>query len=432
MKKKIFNNLILKILSIIVGVLVWIIVTNMNDPVMTRNISGIRVQVTDESVLTEQRKIYEVDSANMYTSVTVSGRRSYVNNLDADDFTATAPLSELSIVNAVPIYVTLNTAELRAEVTITKRADNITVNIENIIDKEYPISVEYTGQPADSYVCDTTKLAEETITVTAPESIHDMINRVTLPISVEGVTSDISDQYEPVLYTSNGRLIEKNSNISFSRKKVQATTTILKKKLVDLNFSVAGEPQDGYRFTDIQRERKQISLVGRENLIDSIDEIVIPASVLNIAGRSENLETTVNMENYIPEGTRIGSEEEKQVKVTVFIVEQEVKTLMLNPETDIKLINIPEGYLAKILSTSEIAVMIRGLDTDMEAITEMYMLDPTVDMAQAKSGENSMPVKFTLPDRIEQIGEITINVRLTEEQTEGTAANRTTVPEPEQ
>ena len=76
--------------------------------------------------------------------------------------------------------------------------------------------------------------------------------------------------------------------------------------------------------------------------------------------------------------------------------------------------------------------MIRGLDTDMEAITEMYMLDPTVDLAQAKSGENSMPVKFTLPDRIEQIGEITINVRLTEEQTEGTAANRTTVPEPEQ
>ena len=153
--------------------------------------------------------------------------------------------------------------------------------------------------------------------------------------------------------------------------------------------------------------------------------------MLNIAGRSENLETTVNMENYIPEGTRIGSEEEKQVKVTV-IVEQEVKTLMLNPETDIKLINIPEGYLAKILSTSEIAVMIRGLDTDMEAITEMYMLDPTVDMAQAKSGENSMPVQFTLPDRIEQIGEITVNVRLTEEQTEGTAANRTTVPEPEQ
>lgn len=44
MKKKIFNNIGLKILALLIAIIVWWVVMNIDDPLVKKTISGINVE----------------------------------------------------------------------------------------------------------------------------------------------------------------------------------------------------------------------------------------------------------------------------------------------------------------------------------------------------------------------------------------------------
>ena len=60
MKKALTNNLGLKILSLFVACAIWLMVVNIDDPVITATYSGVVVEVINGSSLTEKGKIYEI------------------------------------------------------------------------------------------------------------------------------------------------------------------------------------------------------------------------------------------------------------------------------------------------------------------------------------------------------------------------------------
>ena len=102
MKSRLTDNLILKILSVLMAILIWIVVLNINDPSKTRLISGIKVAVENESVITDNNQVYTITEGQLI-SVKVTGPRTIVDSLKADDFTATADFKDLSQADSVPI-----------------------------------------------------------------------------------------------------------------------------------------------------------------------------------------------------------------------------------------------------------------------------------------------------------------------------------------
>ena len=104
-KQILFHNLSIKLLSIIVAAIVWLLIMNIDDPYKTKSFV-VPVQTTNEEALHSVNKVYEVVEGNT-ANVSVRGKRSVVDNLEADDISATADLSELSSVNAVAIQVHL-------------------------------------------------------------------------------------------------------------------------------------------------------------------------------------------------------------------------------------------------------------------------------------------------------------------------------------
>ena len=54
MKKTLTNNIALKLISLFFAAIFWIVVVNVDDPEVTRSISGIPVIVLDEGVITNQ------------------------------------------------------------------------------------------------------------------------------------------------------------------------------------------------------------------------------------------------------------------------------------------------------------------------------------------------------------------------------------------
>ena len=93
MKKKLTNNLVLKIASVLFAVIVWLIVLNINDPSKTVTVSDIPVEIINDDAITELGKTYTVKSGSACT-IKITGPRSIVDQLDTEDFKAVADIKE--------------------------------------------------------------------------------------------------------------------------------------------------------------------------------------------------------------------------------------------------------------------------------------------------------------------------------------------------
>ena len=118
MKDKLFSNWGLKLLSLILGFIVWVTVLNVDDYSTTRQIKDIPVTLINTDAITDKNQLYDIVSGET-VDIIIKGRRSVVNSLGASDFTAVADMSKLSITNAVNITVTANSPSVNNNISIT-------------------------------------------------------------------------------------------------------------------------------------------------------------------------------------------------------------------------------------------------------------------------------------------------------------------------
>ena len=64
MKDLIKNNLGMKILSVFIAILVWLLVSFSNDPLVTRRFNNIKVRIINGDKLTESGKTYSIESGD--------------------------------------------------------------------------------------------------------------------------------------------------------------------------------------------------------------------------------------------------------------------------------------------------------------------------------------------------------------------------------
>lgn len=126
------HNVGIKVVAVIIAALIWLTVINMTDPEKTVVIYSIPVEITHEDAISDMDMVYEVRS-DQYVNITISGKRSVVSGLSADDFRATASLKELSKVNSVPIEVTAKQGSKARKVSIEKQSvQTLMIEVEEI------------------------------------------------------------------------------------------------------------------------------------------------------------------------------------------------------------------------------------------------------------------------------------------------------------
>lgn len=150
MKKKLTSKLMLKIVSLIVAFLFWLVIINITDPTTSKTFYDIPVQILNENVITSANQVFDIVDGDT-VKVTVKGKRSFVEKLKESDFTATADLSELSKVNAVSINVKLN-KESTSSVDVDWNNAVLKVALEKRITKSFKVEVDYEGELSENYV----------------------------------------------------------------------------------------------------------------------------------------------------------------------------------------------------------------------------------------------------------------------------------------
>ena len=88
MKKNLTKNIPLKIMSIIVGILVWLIVVNVDDPIITKGFVISDVQIINEAYVDQLGKMVMQDDRENSVRVYITGERKIVNRLTSSDIKA--------------------------------------------------------------------------------------------------------------------------------------------------------------------------------------------------------------------------------------------------------------------------------------------------------------------------------------------------------
>ena len=132
-KKKLTDNLGLKIVALIVAVLLWYVVVNITDPIITQTYKNVHVKILNADVITEQGNTLQVvDNSAVIPTVTVKAPRSVFQELGSniDTIVATADMNKLLSDGAtVPIDCTVSKYAEKIE-SIRPSSDYVRVSIE--------------------------------------------------------------------------------------------------------------------------------------------------------------------------------------------------------------------------------------------------------------------------------------------------------------
>ena len=206
-KASLTNNVGIKVIAVVIAALIWLMIVNISDPEKTVIIYNIPINVTHEEVITDMNMVYDSDK-NATVNITVSGKRSVVSKLSAEDFTATASLKELSKVNAIPVQVSAVQNYIGRKITIEKQSkQTLEVSIEQVKKQNYSVSVEYNGSPEEGYVAGGYTLSKNMVTVKAPESLLDKIDRVVARCDIDGENEDFTTKSRLYVYDKHDNIL---------------------------------------------------------------------------------------------------------------------------------------------------------------------------------------------------------------------------------
>ncbi|MBQ6538083.1 MAG: hypothetical protein IJL75_04175, partial [Eubacterium sp.] len=243
--KNIFTkNLGWKLVSLIAATLFWIIALNIIDPNMKKTFNDIPVEILNESVITSSNQVYEVVSGDK-VNVTISGKRSFVEKLSADDFEASADLTELSSVNAVNIKVKLVKPPANEQYELSWGNAVLKVELEKKVTQKFKVVVDTQGELGEGFVLAGTTTKPNIVEVSGGESKMKKIDKVGVTIPLAGQTEDFTTKATPMAYDRDGDIVH-SENLKFSAKSVKVSVQVGKTMNVPIRVKTVGTPAEGY------------------------------------------------------------------------------------------------------------------------------------------------------------------------------------------
>ena len=408
LKMSLTNNIGLKFLAVLIALVLWLAIVNVNDPEKTITVSNIPISVTNESAITSRDMVYNVKS-EQYLNITVSGKRSIVSNLSAEDFRATASLKELSKVNSIPVDVTTKNASLGRKITIVKQsAQTILVDVENVEEKDFTdLVVEYTGKVADGYVAGLSSMSTDEVTVKAPTSIIDKIKKVAVRCSLDGTNTNISKKCPVILYDKNDKEI-KSDEIELSDKKIRVNVNVLRAKQVPIstiNKDELGQPADGYVVDDVILSSDSITVYGSEESLDSIESLDIQDDI-DVSDAKGDVTQNIDVTGKLPKGLSVSGESTITVKVLI----KKLITRTFEYDASEVSLNDLSSDLDVQLVTKKVKVTLQG---EEEVISQLTKDDMAIsaDLGKVKEGTTTVHVDVAVPDNTTLMNNVTIKIK---------------------
>lgn len=422
--KRLTANWGLKLASLIFAIVVWFLVTNINDPVTSVRYTNIPVTLKNTNLITDQGQVYTIlDGSDTISSVTIYAPRSIIDSLSQNNVIATADLQELSSLNTVSVDVKTNKYFDKIE-KIDTSSDMVKLSVERKASKSLALGATTSGSLADGYVIGDVTTEQNMVRISGPESVVNQVASATVDVDVTGFTSNIGTDADIMLLDAEGEVVD-SSLISMNIKTVRVNVVIYETKYVPITYSVGGNPAGGYIFTgEVESTPDTVQIAGRSNTIASINEIMVDDPNITVEGLTGNLTYTYNLAQYLPSGVTLADEDfSGSVSVVVHVSAIDTRTYDVNVSR-ITVNGDPAGFNVYVDNTEyeTVSLTLQGLPSTLNGVSE-DSLEGSVniedilaanDLTELKAGTYSADVNWILPDGVTAKGTASVYVTVEE------------------
>ena len=397
MIKKLKNNFSLKLLAFLFAFMLWLIVVNIDDPVMTKTFTNIPVTVEHSEILTEQNKTYQIVDDTQNVSVVVSAKRRTLSKIKASDIVVTADIKEMYLNTQIPLEVTVNGYEGSCEATASPR--NLQIQIEDNVSKTTYITPVASGQVRSGYVLGKLTADPETVTINGPKSLVEKISKVEAEVNVSGLSENTVLDSALVLYDENNNVIDQSTTVP-----VKADTSEI-------------EVKEGYSISNVKLAPEEIEIAGPEDALAKVKSIDIPAEEFSGEAIDSRTDYTIDISKYLPEDIELADSNASSVIITVTLEKDGTKNFEL-PVGSITVKNLDENLRMSYNKTDNLEVHVKGSKKQLDTLNIEQIA--IIDLAEyTKAGTYKVPVQFKLPDECTLTEDVEVELVLEEKDSGG-------------
>lgn len=410
MKKIIFNNIGLKILALLIAVIVWWVVMNINDPLVKKTINGVSVELRNDDDLIDKGYIYEVESGNVI-AITVWAPESVAKELKSSDFIAYADLSQLSpLTDTANITVECVKSDVKNDIKeITSKIQVVKLSIDNKQTAEVPVTTAIVGNPAENYVIGDISISQNKIEITGAASVIEKIVRAEIKYDVSNMMQSVNEMVTPVFYDENNNVVDTGA-IQLSRNSLRLSVVINPTKWIGITINPSVTVADDYKMVGYSLSFDHVKIAGTQESLANISAIDLPSDAIELTDVTESQDCVVNLANYLKASYKIVS---GTTELTVHIdIEPMVVKSYIVRKNGIAVNNLGDGLEAQI-EDSYIEVNVKAIQEVHDSFN-MDVLNPNIDLKGYGPGEYEVPVILS-EDLNNYIlaGNVTIRVNIT-------------------
>lgn len=422
-KRKITDNIPLKIMSVAVAVVVWLIVVNIDNPVGTNYYTLTNVELINKEYVESSDTIGKMcmpEEKQDSIRIAITTNKKIRDKIKVSDITATADLQQAVSLDTNPVMVPITVTCSVPGVTpndIKVTPQNLSVNLDEKETQEFVVNVSRGDtKPGKDYEVGSLTANPEKVRITGPKSLVNKIDKVNATISLDGNTQDFTQDVNLTIIDKNQEALsdsEMNSLRIENNAKVSVTARLWKiRQGVGISAGYVGSPASGYQVGTVTTVPDTISVAGSteglETLTQNDNTITIPADSIDISGESRDVERKISLNDLLPDNVKLTSDSSEDVWVTVSILPEGSREFTLSTK-DIEVKNKPDD-LQVTFETAQIEIRIKSDTEDLDDLNTETDIKASIDLKGKEEGNYKVPVTLSLPDGYETVENVSTEV----------------------
>ena len=422
-KRKITDNIPLKIMSVAVAVVVWRIVVKIDKPVGTNYYTLTNVELINKEYVESSDTIGKMcmpEEKQDSIRIAITTNKKIRDKIKVSDITATADLQQAVSLDTNPVMVPITVTCSVPGVTpndIKVTPQNLSVNLDEKETQEFVVNVSRGDtKPGKDYEVGSLTANPEKVRITGPKSLVNKIDKVNATISLDGNTQDFTQDVNLTIIDKNQEALsdsEMNSLRIENNAKVSVTARLWKiRQGVGISAGYVGSPASGYQVGTVTTVPDTISVAGSteglETLTQNDNTITIPADSIDISGESRDVERKISLKDLLPDNVKLTSDSSEDVWVTVSILPEGSREFTLSTK-DIEVKNKPDD-LQVTFETAQIEIRIKSDTEDLDDLNTETDIKASIDLKGKEEGNYKVPVTLSLPDGYETVENVSTEV----------------------
>lgn len=384
MKTKIDKNLMAKILSVVIAILLWSYVMSIENPQETRIYRNVKVNYLNTDSI-ENRGLTVSNLQEVYVNIRVRGNKKDLDKLYVESIVANADLEGYSYgENRIPITARLKTNRDSTEIVSISPSD-VLVNIDKIIQKDIPLKTVTYGNPKENFVVGEITSTVSKIKIEGPLNQVNKVQYMETNIDITDKDSSftISNPIYPI--DIDGEVI---SNLEYSPNTVDVTVPIYKTQVLPIYLVTTGEGSDKFAITDLAISPQSVTVKYLDANMKNISKIeTAPVDLSKLKNGN-----ALPLELKLPDGVSLINPEQK-IYLNYTVHQWSKKVFQIN-HRQLNFYNLPEGMSideSSLLETYD--VPIKGYRSVLENLDiGNYTFD--VDLSDVTAGENKVQLNL--------------------------------------